>query len=306
VLAVILVAYPSVLAGDRIRQELARPSDWQIAACDIGQGDAVLVRSGGRIALIDTGPDPATMNRCLDILGIGRIDLLVLTHYDLDHVGGAPAVFGRVDLAIIGPASDAHDAGLAGQLRDSGAEVDQVSRGDAGRLGEFRWDVLWPPTRLGGIQPGNDASVTLEFSGVGTCGTGCLSSLFLGDLGEEPQARMLAANRLLGAVDVVKVAHHGSADQNGRLYDRVRASVGIIGVGQGNSYGHPTDLLLSMLAKAGTVATRTDRDGMILVSPRSDGSISVWTEKHGAEKDGAEKHGATEPDGAAVTDGARE
>jgi competence protein ComEC len=305
------VAYPSVLAGDRIRQELARPSDWQIAACDIGQGDAVLVRSGGRIALIDTGPDPAAMSRCLDILGIGRIDLLVLTHYDLDHVGGASSIFGRVDLAIIGPASDAHDTSLASQLRDSGAEVDQVSRGDTGRLGDLRWEVLWPQARLGSIQPGNDASVTLEFSGVGTCGTGCLSSLFLGDLGEEPQARMMAANRLLGVVDVLKVAHHGSADQNGRLYDRVRASVGIIGVGKDNSYGHPTDLLLAMLAKSGTMAARTDRDGMILVSPRLDGTVSVWTEKDGAEKDGAagkdgaEKDGATK-DGAAVPDGARE
>jgi competence protein ComEC len=294
VLAVILVAYPSLLAGDRIRQEIARPSDWQIAACDIGQGDAVLVRSGGRIALIDTGPDPARMTRCLDILGIGRVDLLVLTHYDLDHVGGAPALFGRVDRAIIGPASDAHDTSLAAKLRESGAAVDQVASGDVGLLGELRWDVLWPPARLGGIQPGNDASVTLEFSGVGACGSGCLSSLFLGDLGEEPQARMLAANRPLSAVDVVKVAHHGSADQNGRLYDRVQASVGIIGVGQENTYGHPTELLLAMLAKAGTMAARTDRDGMILVSPRLDGTISVWTEKEGA----AEKEGADESDGA--------
>jgi competence protein ComEC len=290
---VILVAYPSVLAGDRIRQEISRPSGWQIAACDIGQGDAVLVRSDGQIALIDTGPEPARMTRCLDILGIGRVDLLVLTHYDLDHVGGAPALFGRVDRAIIGPASDAHDTRLAEQLRDSGAEVDQVSLGDTGLLGELRWDVLWPPARLGGIQPGNDASVTLEFGGVGTCGTGCLSSLFLGDLGEEPQARMMAANRLLAAVDVVKVAHHGSADQNGRLYDRVRASVGIIGVGKTNTYGHPTDLLLAMLAKAGTMAARTDRGGMILVSPRLDGTVSVWTEKVGA----VEGDSSAEPDG---------
>ncbi|MCU1403466.1 MAG: ComEC/Rec2 family competence protein [Microbacteriaceae bacterium] len=287
-LAVILVAYPSILAGDRIRQEISRPSDWEIAACDIGQGDAVLVRSGGMVALIDAGPEPARMSRCLDILGIGRIDLLVLTHYDLDHVGGAPALFGRVDRAIIGPAADANDTRLAGQLRHSGAEVDQVNLGDTGRLGELRWQVLWPPARLGGIQLGNDASVTLEFSGVGTCGNGCLSSLFLGDLGEEPQARMMAANRLLAAVDVVKVAHHGSADQNSRLYDKVRAAVGIIGVGKTNTYGHPTEALLAMLVHSGTMATRTDRDGMILISPRLDGTVSVWTEKNGAAKsDGA-------------------
>ena len=53
------------------------PGSWDVAACDIGQGDAVLVRSAGATALIDTGPEPAALERCLALLGIGRIDLLV-------------------------------------------------------------------------------------------------------------------------------------------------------------------------------------------------------------------------------------
>jgi competence protein ComEC len=285
-LVLILVGYVGVVGGDRLRQAIARPQDWQIAACDIGQGDAVLVRSAGRVALIDTGPNPALLRHCLDVLGIGHIDLLVLTHYDLDHVGGTSAVLGMVDRAMIGPAADAHDTRLAQSVRDAGAEVDQVSRGENGRLGELRWTVLWPRARLGDVQPGNDASVTVQFSGVGDCAEGCLSSLFLGDLGEQPQARMLAANRELGRVDVVKVAHHGSADQNPALYARVAAAVGIIGVGARNSYGHPTDRLLQILASVGTRAERTDRQGMVLVSPRLDGGMSVWSERSSSAGDG--------------------
>jgi competence protein ComEC len=127
------------------------------------------------------------------------------------------------------------------------------------------------------VQLGNDASVTVTFRGVGACASGCLSSLFLGDLGNEPQARVLAANRI-APVDVVKVAHHGSADQNPRMYQLAHARVGIIGVGAHNDYGHPTPALLRILASVGTSAERTDRQGMILVSPGAGGTVRVWSE----------------------------
>ncbi|TXN32841.1 ComEC/Rec2 family competence protein [Lacisediminihabitans profunda] len=277
-LALLLVGYLGVAGGERLRVQLGRPGDWQIAVCDVGQGDAVLVRSLGRLALIDTGPKPERLTRCLDSLGIGRIDLLVLTHYDLDHVGGTDAVVGRVDRAMIGPRSDAGDDRLAHQLAASGAAVEQVSRGLTGTLGELRWEVLWPRSPLAGVQPGNDASVTMRFRGAGACASGCLSSIFLGDLGNEPQARMMAANRI-AEVDVVKVAHHGSADQNEDLYAKLHATIGLIGVGADNTYGHPTDKLLGILARVATTAARTDRDGMILVSTRPGGGLAVWTER---------------------------
>src|SRR4029453_18093473 len=126
----------------------------------VGQGDATVIRSGGAVALVDVGPEPEPLAACLDELGIDRIQLLVLTHYDLDHVGGVDAVLGRVDRALIGPASDAGDARIADALAAGGAEVDQVSTGERGMLGELSWEVVWPPPR--GVEPGNPASVTLE------------------------------------------------------------------------------------------------------------------------------------------------
>ncbi|MBK4346578.1 ComEC/Rec2 family competence protein [Lacisediminihabitans changchengi] len=272
------VGYLGVVAGDHVRGELSRPADWQIAACDIGQGDAVLVRSLGTVALIDTGPDPKLLSGCLDTLGISRIDLLVLSHYDLDHVGGTPAVFGRVDRALLGPVADKNDQRLADDLAAHGAAVEHVSKGMTGVLGELGWEVLWPKAKLAGVQPGNDASVTLRFRGVGACAGGCLSALFLGDLGEQPQTLLMAANRL-DHVAVVKVAHHGSADQNERLYGAISADVGVIGVGADNDYGHPTDALLGILRSSGTAITRTDLQGMVLISARVDGGETIWTER---------------------------
>ena len=279
VAVVVLVGFGGAVAGVRVVQQWTRPGDWQIAACDIGQGDAVLVRSAGQVALVDTGPDPEPLARCLDQLGIGRIDLLVLSHYDLDHVGGTDAVVGRVDRALVGPSGEAADDRLVAELAAGGAAVERVSRGVTGLLGELHFTVLWPRARLGPVEPGNDASVTVAFEPVARCENGCLGSLFLGDLGERSQALLLAAGPL-AHVDVVKVAHHGSADQADRLYQRVRATVGVISVGADNDYGHPTDRLLDLLADTGTRAVRTDLGGLVLLAPGArPGEVRVWTEK---------------------------
>lgn len=272
------VSYAGALAGTALGRAGAIPSSWQIAACDIGQGDAVLVRSRGQVALVDTGPQPEALSDCLTALGIERIDLLILSHYDLDHVGGTSAVLGRVEHALVGPVSESSDVQLRASLQAAGATVTEVARGARGTLGDMSWEVLWPPSRLGTVEAGNAASVTVRFDGTGSCDGGCLSSLFLGDLGEQSQLRMLGTAHP-APVDVVKVAHHGSADQAPRLYERLHARVGVISVGRHNTYGHPTDHLLGILASAGTLITRTDLEGMVLLSGSEDGGISVWTER---------------------------
>ncbi len=278
-LALVVIGYLGVLAGAALGTAWARPANWQLAVCDVGQGDAVVIRSRGSIALIDTGPEPDRLDACLDTLRIDRIDLLVLTHYDLDHVGGSAAVLGRADRVLVGPSGEPADDALHESFGAAGARVDQVARGESGMLGDLRWTVLWPPTRLAGIDPGNPASVTMEFRGVGDCADGCLSSILLGDLGEDSQNRLLTSG-LVRAVDVVKVSHHGSADQSLALYARLSATVGVIGVGADNGYGHPTPELLGILADVATVPERTDRQGLILLSPGTGlGTVRVWSER---------------------------
>ncbi len=277
VMTVAFIGYLATLAGTRIVTDLSRPPDWQFALCDVGQGDATVIRSSGVIALVDTGPEPALLAACLDELGIDRIQLLVLTHDHLDHFGGIPAVLGRVDRVLIGPQSDPKDAAIGGALAAAGADVDQVSRGERGTLGELSWEILWPGP--GGTEPGNATSLVLEVEPVGACVRGCLSGMLLADIGEVSQTRLLGEDPL-GHVDVVKVAHHGSSDQTAEMYETLHATVGLIGVGADNDYGHPTDELLGILAAVGTTAYRSDLDGLVLVAPTGrPGEVSVWTER---------------------------
>jgi competence protein ComEC len=294
VCAVTLLGLFAATGGAHIVGLLARPVDWQIAACDIGQGDAMVVRSGGQIALIDTGPDPAPLAECLNTLGIDRVNLLVLTHFDLDHVGGVEAVLGRVDRVLAGPPGESADDDLLHSLAAAGADVGGATRGDRGLFGELVYTVLWPPARLGDFEPGNDASVALQFSPAGRCVGGCLSSAFLGDLGEAAQGRLLATNRTLAPVDVVKVSHHGSADQSAPLYDRLGATLGLIGVGADNDYGHPAPSLLAMLDSDDTAVARTDQDGLVLVAPGEHAEeLRMWRENPAANT--AKNPGGYEP-----------
>lgn len=246
-----------------------RPGSWDVAACDIGQGDAVVVRSARATALIDTGPEPAALERCLALLGVDRLDLLVVTHWDADHAGGATAVVGRVDTVIHGPLDGGRSERVLGPLVRGGAEAVEVVAGHQGRLGDAGWRVVWPEPRAA---PGNDASVVLALDAP------TYRAVFLGDLGEGAQERMLASVEL-GPVDLVKVAHHGSADQSERLYEELDATVGVIGVGADNGYGHPTDRLLGLLLESGTTAVRTDRSGTATLTADGEGGFRLWSER---------------------------
>lgn len=270
-LAVALAVPLGITVGGPLVGTASRPTSWDVAACDIGQGDAVLVRSGDATALIDTGPDPAALDRCLRLLGIGRIDLLVVTHWDADHAGGAGAVAGRVDTVIHGPLDGERSDRVLRTLTRAGADSVEAVAGHRGALGEARWRVLWPRPRAA---PGNDASVVIDLETPG------FRAVFLGDLGEESQASMLRSVDL-GHADLVKVAHHGSADQSEPLYRKLGATVGVIGVGAENGYGHPTDRLLALLARAGTSAVRTDRSGTLVLTAEPDGGFRVWSERGG-------------------------
>jgi competence protein ComEC len=102
--------------------------------------------------------------------------------------------------------------------------------------------------------------------------------VFLGDLGEGAQTRLLRSIDL-GPVDLVKVAHHGSADQSEALYRELAATVGVIGVGADNGYGHPTDRLLGLLNATGTVVVRTDHSGTAVLTADGDGRFRLWSER---------------------------
>jgi competence protein ComEC len=267
----VLVVGVGVLVGAAVARSTGPPSDWEIAGCDVGQGDAfVLNAGGGRFVLVDTGRQPRPIRVCLDRLGVRRIDLMVLTHWDVDHVGASRSIADRVTTAFVGPSDGAAADALRASIAAAGAHVVQVHRGEHAQVGRLQIDVLWPEDPLGGIQPGNPASITLLV-------TGRIRSIFTGDLGEDAQNALLAAGPLPHA-DVIKVAHHGSADQSPAFYAATGAAVGLMGVGAGNSYHHPTARLLRVLRADGIAPFRTDQDGLLLVARAADGGLTVWTE----------------------------
>lgn len=264
--------YAGVLGGLGVGRVLGRPGDWLIAACDVGQGDALVVRDGAHAALIDVGRRPQLVGACLDELGVERLDWVLLTHFDADHAGGVDAVVGRTDRLIVGEPGRASDHAVVARMAAAGIAVEHGGEGLAGTLGSVAWTIVWPPSPPPGEArlSGNEGSLVVRTEASG------LSALFLGDLGEREQ-EALRRTGAAGTVDVVKVAHHGSADQSEQLYRDLGARLGLVSVGADNGYGHPTRRALDLLARSGTAVARTDRSGLVLVSA-VDGEPSLWVE----------------------------
>ncbi|PPG30643.1 ComEC/Rec2 family competence protein [Pseudoclavibacter sp. RFBB5] len=269
-LCVALVAYLGTVVGQAVHLRRSIPSNWRYAACDIGQGDALLVRTDAGTALIDTGAEPEALLSCFETLGVGHLSILVLSHFDLDHTGAAMAMVESgvtVAVLVVPDTSEAREEPLVADLRASGAHVTYAASGDSWALGDLTWNALWPkrgrsgePSRGGG----NDGSLVTVLEPTTACVSVCLSLAALGDLGEEAQRDLLREHPHPRA-DIVKMAHHGSRDQSAKLYQELGSSIGLVSVGADNGYGHPTDAALAMLTAAGTQPLRTDELGTIVV-----------------------------------------
>jgi len=251
------------------------PPDWTVAQCDVGQGDAVVLRSSGFTVVIDVGEFPADITRCLSLLGVSDIDVLVITHFDKDHVGAWAAVMEQVGEVWIGDIDSDKDAAVVSDMRDTGVLVRQVYRGEKLVAGGYDLAVVWPTTAPL-VPPGNDSSVVIVATPREEC-PACLSGVYLGDLGEQAQ-QILLGRESFGVVDIVKVSHHGSKDQYPELYRSLGAAVGLIGVGVENTYGHPTRDVMEVIQETGVVL-RSDRVGLVTLHRSATGGIVKWSER---------------------------
>lgn len=259
------------------------PPDWLTVACDVGQGDAVVVDLGGRsAAVIDTGPQPALVDRCLDQLGITRIPLLVLTHFHADHVGGLAGVLaGReVGLVLVSPmALPPREAEQVRRLLDTEpTAVMRVARpGLTLDVGDLHWATIGPVGQPAAVDPAEvgDAESSAEndgsIVGVATVRTSGapVRILFTGDVEPDAQLALLAGGAAL-AVDVLKVPHHGSSRQDQRFLAATGARIAITSSGEGNSYGHPAPSTVRRLEQLGMTVVGTDRHGGVAVWSRGD------------------------------------
>jgi competence protein ComEC len=247
------------------------PDGWQVVFCDVGQGDAAVVRTGPRHALlVDAGPEPALVDGCLDSLDIAVIDAVVLTHFHADHVDGLPGALGgrTVGQVLVTPiAEPAHQvAEVTTWTRARGIPVSAVAAGDRLAFGDVTARVWAPVRRIASGSVPNNASVVLAVQ------VGQADVLLLGDVEREAAhdlvLRMRRDPEMASAAtgfDVVKAPHHGSANLDPELMSEVRAPVAVISVGKDNDYGHPTAAHLAMLRRDGYTAYRTDQRGSIAI-----------------------------------------
>ena len=209
--------------------------DWQIANCDIGQGDAMVINlKHHRAIVIDVGPDPQLIDRCLRQLGVKEIPLLILTHIHADHVGGLAG---------------------AGKNRKIGTTwYGDVFAGTRATIEDVKIEVKWPD-RAGEYTPNNSSIAVLITSPDFT--------LFAaGDI--EPPVQSQLVSRI-GEVDIYKVAHHGSRFQDLDLMRELSPQIAVISVGATNTYGHPAPATISALTQLGAKVLRTDIDGAVAI-----------------------------------------
>jgi len=240
---------------------------WSVRQCDVGQGSALLVRSGTHSAvMVDVGPEEGRSQECLEDAGVTHLDLLVLTHPHADHVGNLAAVLAAasVDRVLVSPATEPAGAVryVAAELAYAGLEPETGLAGRAGRAGEVEWEVLWPAADTG-IADANDLSVIALLAAPGG------RALGLGDLQGDGQAGLADAVATCGercrGVEVVAMAHHGSRDQDQALARLLDPAITLVSVGE-NGYGHPTAEALSLYEGLGSALWRTDEDGAVVVT----------------------------------------
>ncbi|WP_420534856.1 DNA internalization-related competence protein ComEC/Rec2 [Achromobacter xylosoxidans] len=296
------------------RPERPEPGDWRMSAMDIGQGSAILVETATQALLFDAGPrhfgggdaGERVIAPQLQARGIGKLDVLVLSHADLDHVGGTRSVLAAVPVARSyasfdvaawlrrdarlwpgqhgtamaqaasrsGPAAGAQSNGASGGGASDAAPARMLrcERGDSWRVDGVTFTFLHPAPGAvvrGGDRNANSCVLRVE---------GRAHSLLLtGDIGVAQERELAALG--LPPTDIVLAPHHGSAWSSGReLVAASRAGHAIAQCGYLNRFGHPAPAVEQRWLRAGAAFWRSDRDGAVMARSRP-GGLEVWAQR---------------------------
>jgi beta-lactamase superfamily II metal-dependent hydrolase len=251
---------------------------YRIYFFDVGQGDAVFIRSpSGPNVLYDASDSPTKIVAHLDAIGIARVDLVVASHNHADHIGGLAEIIRRyrprfyLDNGL--PATTLTYRRVLEAVQSAGSQVlDSTSRQI--RIGESAFIDVLPPSGVPAWDQNNNA-VGLILS-IGTF------RLSLGGDAEQRQWNwwMEHHSRMLQPVQVHKASHHGSINgDTAAAVALLSPRAVIISVGQSNGYGHPRPEMLLLYAKQGSVIYRTDINGTIVVEVESSGRHSILVER---------------------------
>lgn len=256
---------------------------------DVGQGDALTIRTpAGRWIVVDAGPRGPGWDAGARVVvphlrrhGARRVELMVLTHPHLDHVGGAGAVLQGIQVGRVAdpglPAAGAFYREILDVALEDRVGWWPLRAGDTWELDGVELVVLHPRPGADTVAPAhgaNSLSVVLEVR------YGAFRALLTGDAPQEVEELLVSAE--INPVQVLKVGHHGSRTSTGAtLLQWAAPAVAVIPVGRGNSFGHPHAPVLERLERAGSMLFRTDRHGDVVVRARMDGAFRVDGERMG-------------------------
>jgi competence protein ComEC len=282
-LALVIVAHP--LSAGRADGRL------RVDFLDVGQGDAALVTMpDGATLLVDGGGRPdlrrrrggdegaeefepdargigdAVVSEYLWWRGLSRVDYVLATHADADHIDGLNAVVKNFDvgaaLVARAPTDDPEFVRFDAAAHGAGVPVYLVGRGDRLRFGAVTVDVLWPPPAPGDadLPSGNNDSVVLRL------GFGRRTILLTGDAEAGAERALVSAGDPLRC-DALKVAHHGSRTSSTEAFvAAARPALAVVSVGQDSPYGHPHTEVLARWRAAGALVLTTGERGTITIS----------------------------------------
>jgi competence protein ComEC len=237
----------------------APPQGLRVTVLDVGQGDAILLEPAGAApVLVDAGPESADVAAQLAERGVDRLAVLAITHPESDHDGGAGGVLTRLTVDRLAFARAAGETRAA--ARAAGVRSLRLAAGDRVRLGALQLEVLWPPAERLAAARGRPIDDPNALALVVLARWRGFEILLTGDA----EAELAPVDA--GPVDVLKLAHHGSADGGlEALLQRAAPDLALISVGEANPFGHPAPETLAALDAAGVPFLRTDTAGEIVL-----------------------------------------
>lgn len=260
---------PSVVVNSTVIETNLTRTNLTMSVIDVGQADAILLEKDGIELLVDAGismkGSSESEKNLIDYLGDKEIEYVLVTHQDYDHIGNAEYVLANYNVSKFYDNGHVHTSktyeNLMAYVVDNDLDYDVLRTSDVLDIWDGITVTVVSPKRL--TDDINEDSIVLlvDYDDI--------EILLTGDAGVSVEP---AVAKLVGDIDILKVGHHGSDSSSAdEFLKSIKPEISIISVGEGNSYGHPTESVLDRLTACGSEIYRTDVDGTIVVE--TDGRV---------------------------------